>query len=303
MEINQIRYFVTAAETLNFTRAAERCNVTQPALTRSIKKLEDELGGPLFRREGRNTHLTELGRMVRPRLEQAFSLTELVRGEAVDFSKMVNAKLDLGVMCTIAPASVMSLVEFFNQQAPQLQLAIHETSGNRLAERLIEGDLDVALMALPDISEDFTAVPLFTEDYVITFPASHRFASMDIVPLDELRGEHYLKRTNCEYLDFLETAGHSYHYGTDHRFQSEHESWVQALVIAGLGCAIMPESLARHPELRSRPLVDPQVSRTVSVVTRRGRRHTPVVDFFVKLCRRVSWGPAAEASNLSESLD
>ena len=289
MEMHQIRYYVSVAETLNFTRAAERCNVTQPALTRAIKKLEDELGGPLFRREGRNTHLTELGRMVRPRFEQALSLTDLAREEALDFSTMVNAKLDLGVMCTIAPSSIMSLIEFFSRKAPQLKLVIHESSGRRLAERLISGDLDVALVAPPEVVEDLRAVPLFTEDYVVTFPGGHRFGAMDAVPVAELAGEQYLRRVNCEYLDIFEAEGHQHRFATDQRFQSEHESWVQAMVIAGLGCAIMPKSLTHHAELQSRPLIEPAVSRTISVVTRRGRRHTAVVEFFVDLCQRIEW--------------
>jgi DNA-binding transcriptional LysR family regulator len=70
MEMHQIRYFLAVCETLNFTRAAEQCNVTQPALTRAIQKLEEELGGLLFRRERHLTHLTDLGRLVRPQLEQ-----------------------------------------------------------------------------------------------------------------------------------------------------------------------------------------------------------------------------------------
>jgi len=70
MEMHQIRYFLAVCETLNFTRAAENCNVTQPALTRAIQKLEDELGGLLFRRERHLTHLTDLGRLMRPQLEQ-----------------------------------------------------------------------------------------------------------------------------------------------------------------------------------------------------------------------------------------
>lgn len=290
MEMHQIRYFVALAECLNFTRAAEQCEVTQPALTRGIRKLEDELGGPLFRREGRFTHLTELGRMVRPRFEQALTLTDLARTEAVDFTKMVDATLNLGVMCTIAPASVISLIEYFSTQAPQLKLVLQEGSGRRLTERLLEGELDVALVALPTYSEALAATALFDERYVVTFPKDHRFRQREHVPLAELEGERYLSRVNCEYLDFFEAEGLTFPVSLDRRFQSEHESWVQAMVIAGLGCAIMPTSLACHPELHARPLVEPAISRTVSVVTRRGRPHSAVVDFFVKLCRSVNWG-------------
>lgn len=289
MEIHQIRYFVEAAKCLNFTRAAEMCNVSQPALTRSIKKLEEEMGGPLFRREGRRTHLTELGRMVHGRLEQALTLTEMARDEALDLSNMVNAKLDLGVMCTIAPTSVISLIEFFSRQAPQLQLALHETSGNALTQQVLDGDLDVALLALPQVSEDLNVDPLFTEDYVITFPAGHRFEEMEAVPLRELNGEAYLNRVNCEYLDIFEAQGYDFCYKPDVKFRSEHESWVEAMVIAGLGCAIMPKGLTISPEINSRPLIEPQMKRTISVVTRRGRRHTPVVAFFVDLCKRMDW--------------
>ncbi|MDF2765319.1 MAG: transcriptional regulator [Rhodospirillales bacterium] len=73
MEMHQVRYFLAVCETLNFTRAAERCHVTQPALTRAIQKLEEEVGGQLFRRERNATHLTHLGQMVKPHLEQVLA--------------------------------------------------------------------------------------------------------------------------------------------------------------------------------------------------------------------------------------
>ena len=290
MEMHQMRYFVAMAEHLNFTHAAETCNVSQPALTRAIQKLEEELGGPLFRREGRRTHLTELGRMVRPRFEQALSLTDLARDEALDFSNMVNAELNLGVMCTIAPSSVISLIEFFAQRAPQLKLVLHEASGKRLTDRLLEGTLDVALLALPAVHEELQGAELFSEPFVVAIPKGHRLAAFDEVPVRELAGERYLKRMNCEYLDILEAEGNAFPVKVDPRFQSEHESWVQAMVIAGLGCSIMPASLGANPEIESRPLVDPEITRTISVATRRGRRHTPVVEFFVNLCKRMNWG-------------
>ena len=79
MEMHQVRYFLAVADELNFTRAAERCNVAQPSLTRAIKLLEEELGGPLFHRERANTHLSELGRMVKPYLEQVYGQADAAK--------------------------------------------------------------------------------------------------------------------------------------------------------------------------------------------------------------------------------
>ena len=90
MEMHQVRYFLAVSETLNFTRAAERCNVSQPALTRAVKKLEEELGGPLFRRERNLSHLTELGRMMKPHLEQSLAGTIAAMATAQDFQNLVS---------------------------------------------------------------------------------------------------------------------------------------------------------------------------------------------------------------------
>ena len=94
MELHQIRYFLALAQELNFTRAAERCGVSQPSLTRAIKRLEEELGAQLVRRERNRTHLTEIGQRIRPRLEQALSLTEIARDEASNFSSLESASLN-----------------------------------------------------------------------------------------------------------------------------------------------------------------------------------------------------------------
>ena len=81
MELHEIRYFLALSKTLNFTKAAEMCNVSQPALTRAIQKMEDELGGLLFSRERSNTHLTELGRMLEPHLTEVLTRTQVGEGD------------------------------------------------------------------------------------------------------------------------------------------------------------------------------------------------------------------------------
>src|SRR3974390_1125067 len=97
MEMQQVRYFLAVAQTLNFTRAAEQCNVSQPALTRAIKLLEGELGGELIRREGRVSHLTDLGKRMFPLLKQCYDSALNAKALATSFKKGEVAALNVAV--------------------------------------------------------------------------------------------------------------------------------------------------------------------------------------------------------------
>ena len=96
MEMHQVRYFLALCGELNFTRAAERCHVAQPSLTRAIKQLEEEMGGALFHRERANTHLSELGRTLKPYLEQVYARAEQAKREAQDFIRLRRRRCGLG---------------------------------------------------------------------------------------------------------------------------------------------------------------------------------------------------------------
>src|SRR5947207_15204578 len=104
MEMHQVRYFLAVSDTLNFTRAAELCNVSQPALTRAIQQLEDELGGLMLRRERRLTHLTDFGRLIQPHLRQLLADAAAPKTTAKRFLNLQQAQIRLGIMCTVGPA-------------------------------------------------------------------------------------------------------------------------------------------------------------------------------------------------------
>ena len=285
MEYSQIKYLLTVAETLNFTKAAEKCGVTQPALSRGIRKLEEELGAQLIRRERGRTHLTELGERLLPRLAQSVSLAEAAKTEAKDFADMAKATLALGVMCTIGPARLIALVDHLTAKVPELELCLFERSAPTTVYDLLEGKFDVALAALPEYPDEVLATPLYEERYLIAFPKGHRFEKMDTVPRSELAGERYLQRINCEYPAHVEHVTGPYALELDIPYQSEHEDWLQAMVVAGLGCCVIPEHMQIFPELQTRLLTEPEISRTISLVTVRGRPHTPVVAMFQRLTK------------------
>jgi len=301
MELHQIRYFLALAEDLNFTRAAERCGVSQPSLTRAIKRLEEELGAQLIRRERNRTHLTEVGRRILPRLEQAISLTELARSEADSFKNMSSASLRLGVMCTVGPSRLISLIDYLGSEYPQLSLTLRTSSGKEVIDWLLDGEIDVGLVGLPDYPDQIAVQQLYQERYMVAFPPNHRFSQFKTVPLLELEGESYLERLNCEYMEFFYSARSDIEArlfdkldnsleSMPVRHESEHEDWIQAMIVAGMGCAILPEYMSLSTELQMRPLVEPELHRTISVATVRGRQHTPAINLFSELCRGMNWG-------------
>src|SRR5262249_48910935 len=145
MEMNQIRYFLAVAKELNFTRAAERCNVAQPSLTRAIKLMEEELGGPLFHRERSNTHLSELGNMVLPYLTHVYEQTQPEKQQAFDFPRLYRTVLKLGVMCTVSPTHLIDLIRTVQSRHQGIELQLFDASAPELEERLVAGDLEVGI--------------------------------------------------------------------------------------------------------------------------------------------------------------
>jgi DNA-binding transcriptional LysR family regulator len=301
MELHQIRYFLALCDTLNFTRAAEQCHVTQPALSRAIRGLEQEVGGLLFRRERNLTHLTDLGQLVRPRLEQAMQQMQAVKETAKSFLNVEQATLRLGIMCTIGPLRFAGFLARFRADNPGIELALIEGVPETLSAMLESGELDVAVMgASDDFPERFDVQTLYGERYVLAFPAGHRFARMNAVPLRELNNEPYLRRINCEHGDYFDTIGESCGVNWNVIYRSEREDWIQIMVGAGLGVCLIPEYSAVLGGVQTRPVIDPPVEREVALVTVSGRRFSPAVGKFVASVKSYRWPAGSDGTPIEK---
>ncbi|MFK7860220.1 MAG: LysR family transcriptional regulator [Granulosicoccus sp.] len=298
MEIQQIRYFLALSEDLNFTRAAERCGVSQPSLTRAIKRLEDDLGAQLVRRERSRTHLTELGMKIKPRLARALALTDKAHTDAAEFSQMKSPKLSIGVMNTVGPGPLMSIINHLNKKFPQLKLVLKTSSGNEVIEWLLAGEVDVAVVGMRHYPDLIAVHELYEERYMVAIPPDHHFFRKNAIPFKEFAREKVVKRLNCEYMDFLNSELADREPETIKEFEDsidsidvvheiENEKLTQTMISAGMGCAIVPEYLANTSNLHMRPLIEPEISRTVGIATVRGRPHTPVVSYFTNLCQNM----------------
>jgi LysR family transcriptional regulator, hydrogen peroxide-inducible genes activator len=296
MEMHQVRYFLKAGETLNFTRAAEQCGVSVPSLSRGIHLLEEELGGQLFRRERHLTHLTDLGRLMLQHLSTMNRAAEAARRDAEGYSRLSGSRLKFGIFASIGAEVLTGYLGVLRAEAPELELHVWESNCEELEGALLGGEIDIALTSATELDDRIRTTPLFREAFYIAFPPGHRFGQMNAVPMREMEGIDYVKRLHCEFPTHLQRLGGSKPYdAVNVRYVGEREDWIQALVKAGLGCAVMPEHLPLLPGIEMRRLVDPEVFRQISVATVAGRPHSAPVAAALAATRRFKW-PAGAAS-------
>lgn len=283
MELRQIRYFLEICEQGSFSRAADRCGVTQPALTMAMKALEAELGGSVFHREGRRLVLSELGQMVYPHLQRLAGEQDNALTVAQNYKLLKQAPLRVGILPTIGPARIGRYLGVFRDKHPGVELAVSEGSVANLAKRLGSADLDIAVTnAAGGVGAEFRTEMLYNERYVVIFPPGHRFAQLDAVRLADLDGEDYVDRLACEMREMVTKMLGERKVQLYAKFRSEREDWVQTMVLSGLGFAFMPEHSVTVGGLLSRALIEPAVARDVQALEVRGRERTPAAAFFLK---------------------
>ncbi len=184
MELFQLRYFLKVVEHSNFTRAAESCSVSQPALSQAIQKLEDELRQPLFERSGRQVSLSDAGRLLLPKAQQIVRLAEEARAAITDDGK--TGCLRIAAIPTVAPYLVPELVQSFSQKLPEVRLDVQEEVTDQALKRCRAGDVDVVLLALPVTTTDLDVEPLMEEELSLVLPVDHPLAQADQIRIADL---------------------------------------------------------------------------------------------------------------------
>ncbi|MBV9252092.1 MAG: LysR family transcriptional regulator [Acetobacteraceae bacterium] len=302
MDLAQIRYFLALANALNFTRAAERCHITQPALTRAVQRLEEELGGPLILRERSLTQLTELGRAMLPLLERTYAAAEEVRSVAKSLRGEEVVPLRLGLCSLVTAAALVPVLrELIARFGDALELTVAQGTSEQLIEQLLRSEIDAALLPEPELdTERLNRWPLFEDGLVVLAPPGHRFAAYETVPVTEMDSEAVLAHPDdgCA----LRRALQRLRCGREApkvRHRASHGEDIVELVAAGLGVAVAPgRHLLVHGLVR-RPLVsDGDARHRIVLAAVAGRPAGRAVDAFIKLMRARDWTQTTESGPL-----
>ncbi|MCI0737339.1 MAG: LysR family transcriptional regulator, partial [Beijerinckiaceae bacterium] len=290
MEMHQVRYFLAVSRLLNFTRAAEECNVAQPSLTRAIKHLEEEFGHELFRRERNLTHLTEFGRRMTPFLQQCYDSALAAKTLASSLKKGAVAPLALAISRSVGLPLIVSHLSELSRVFDGLELRLLRGARDEVAGYLKKGEADIAIAGpLAESWDRLDAWPLFTERVQVAVSMTHRFAGRGAIEPKDFANEHLIIRTYCEqtedFTNFLKAQ--QVMPSVSHKMVSEEDYLV--LLEANLGVGLMPESGLRSNSLTCVPVSGLDLDRSIFVYAAAGRQRSAAASTFLKLLRAGDW--------------
>jgi DNA-binding transcriptional LysR family regulator len=290
MELHQIRYFLALARSLNFTRAAEMCNVTQPALTKAVQKLELELGGVLIHRERQLTQLTDLGKLVLPMLERAYVAAESVHTLAVEFRRKEIAPLKIALATCMSAAIIEAPLSEIGRFMPGLQVELVEEEPTALSDLLLDGTVNAAICdELGDLPVRIDRWNLFEERLLVLMPRGSPLAESPTLTPDVLAKATWLEHAGHEgpnpLWEGLFPLGGEPHVA--HRGRGL--AHLQHMVSAGLGLMLWPEHAPHLPDLVTRPIANDPLRRNIQLLAVAGRRYSPALEALVKISRVHDW--------------
>jgi DNA-binding transcriptional LysR family regulator len=290
MEMHQVRYFLATVSELNFTKAAEKCNVTQPSLTRAIKQLEDELGGDLFRRERPQAQLTELGQRMYPHLKQCYESALEARSLASSIKSGEVGTLRLVLSETINLEPLTKQLGELNRLFNRLEVKLLRGTAAEIVKLLKSGEAELAIAA--DLGEGWDRLdrwPLFNEEFALILSAKHRLGSRSAIEVDELRQEHWLRRAYCEHFEKFTSLirSHNLDSGQGHELSSERD--LITLLESNFGIAFAPRSVPHTGTLKQAVINGVEFRRTIYLYGVAGRERTAVASAVLKLVRASDW--------------
>jgi DNA-binding transcriptional LysR family regulator len=289
MEMHQVRYFLAVSRTLNFTRAAEDCNVTQPSLTRAIKQLEAELGGDLFRRE-RPTQLTELGQRMHPLLKQCYEAAAGARSLASSFKSGEIGALRIALTHSVDLSLLIPFLNEIKRQFNRLEFSFLRGNSREVTEMLKNGEAELGIAAELDQAWDrLDSWPLFTEGFRLVVSRRHRLAASASVDVENLRAEQLLSRAYCEHAGRLGALLREQGVDVDRGHEISSERDLIELVEADIGVAVIPDT-SPIPQTLKRTTVDGlDARRTVHLYGVAGRERTAVASAVMRMLRGNDW--------------
>ncbi len=275
MTLTELKYLVAVARDRHFGRAAERCCVTQPALSLAIQKLEEELGTPLLERRRAHVALTAVGERVVHQAQRVLEEADHIMSIAAQGKDQLVGPLRLGVIATVGPYLLPDLIPLLHRRAPAMPLEIEENLTDNLNRMLLQGALDVLVLAMPHDEAGIVTRPLYHESFRVVVPVTHPWGRRKRIAVEHLAREQVIlpHAGHCfrrQVLDQCPNISRSDREG----IQGNSLETIRQMVASGLGITVLPCSAVTRKHLSKRlvtiPFEEPVPERQIGLAWRKG---------------------------------
>jgi LysR family hydrogen peroxide-inducible transcriptional activator len=302
MDLGQLKYFIKIVEHGSFTRAAQDCAVSQPALSQQIGKLEKELGQPLLERQGRTVRVTPAGHTLKLQAEKILQLVDDVSRQITDDGQ--TGRICISAIPTVAPYLLPSILRVVGGQFEQAHFIVYEDVTENLLKKCGNGEVDIGLVALPASAKYLTVEPLLEEELLLALPSGHPLVPKESIVVEDLKSEPFVL------LDDVHCLVHNIQsFCNQQRFQPvatsriQQLATVQNLVAMGYGISFVPR-MAIKPENKSivyRSMSGTCPTRTIAFCWNPYRYQSQLFTNFVKGLREFG-DPKLTSTTQSESV-
>jgi LysR family transcriptional activator of glutamate synthase operon len=296
MNLRQLRYLVAVADERHFTRAAAREHVAQPALSQQIRSLEAEVGLALVERTTRKVAMTQAGELLVARARRALAELDAAHAELQSLAGVQAGSLAVGALHTMGPVDLSLLLATFHKRYPAIELIVREQSSEELAAMLRDDEIDLAFLSVTVQVQrpGLTLRPLVSEELVVVLATDHPLATRKQLRIGELADEAFISfRVGARLRELLERAAAGAGFAPRIALESNESRRIRSLVSYGLGVAVLPRSDAERPgpeEVAICDLVEPSLTRDVTLASRTDRRPSPASEAFLALALEVYGG-------------
>ncbi len=292
MTLNELKYLVAVARERNFHRAAERCFVTQPALSLAIQKLEDELGVLIFERKKNDLSLTVVGERIVEQAARVLDEADKVKQLARQGTNPLVGALRLGAIYTVAPYLLPELIPLLRQSVPEMPLELEENTTANLEIQLRNGLLDAAIIALPFNVPGIETLPLYDETFVVVVPIDHAWAKKPSIHPQDLALEKVLLLNNghCFSNQVVEACPSLNRNGTV--LHGNSLETVRNMVASNLGITVLPMSATSEryhsPLLKMIPFAQPVPTRRIALAWRKSFSRVAAIDAIAESVKKIA---------------
>jgi DNA-binding transcriptional LysR family regulator len=284
VDFGDLRAFIAVAEFGAFHEAAESLDLSQPALSRRIQKLEETLGVALLRRTTRRVDLTTVGRDFLPKARHVLDDLDTALLSIGEIAERRSGQVNIACVPTAAYYFLPAVIKAFNAWYPKIRIRIIDEGATLVLQSVLDGDAELGLNLLGAQEHEITFEPLLEDPFVLACREDHPLASKAEVEWRDLEPFSFItvgRQSGNRLILDLGLARASWR--PKWFYEVQHLSMSLGLIEAGLGVAALPQmAMPRepHPVLVSRPLIKPVLSRTMGIIQRRGLRLSPAAQKF-----------------------